>query len=235
VTSINVSEYISGGYMVVKLTRRPKKLSTLGPDFFLTISNCIGETAPDLWAVNWEKWTLKDRLRKSAAFDIDPDRVDELVEFAARAIPPDEYPNAFSELDHAVHFRQRFVRASDTFVVGIGLHTSLLASFAAQLEKDVNRGYGMIERLRKRSPLAAGGVSYGYEPLGFEACHFHSWLCNSLPEEVAAVLAIRPNANGLISEFEDAIRATEYIRRPGTGAEPVIWEPWLVVAYSGGS
>ena len=140
----------------------------------------------------------------------------------------DRSPNAFLTLPLAREFVQRFVTDKGVQIIGIGLHTSLLPSFHGQLEKDMNQGSGLVDRVGRMEPLADGGSLLGYEPLGYEAMHF---LAVSLRAgRSAKLLGIRPNQNGLISKLEDAIQVTEDLVR--TGAEPAIWEPWLLVNYS---
>src|SRR5436309_7820710 len=53
--------------------------------------------------------------------------------------------------------------------------------------------------------------------------------CNDVPDDAHNRFGIRPNDQGFINEFEDAVRVVEYMKE--TGAEPAIWEPWLVVQY----
>jgi len=113
-------------------------------------------------------------------------------------------------------------------VVGIGLHNSLIGSFKSQLEKEANRGLGLLERIDRQDRLASGGVTLGYEPLGFSAMHFHSWLCNCSPEEIGEKLGVRINENGLLSSLADGLRTTDLVRE---GGESAIREPWLVVRY----
>ncbi len=115
-------------------------------------------------------------------------------------------------------------------MVGIGLHQSLFESFESQLTKDVNQGLGLLELVKERQPPADGGNAVGFEPLGFEATKFHSWLCHYAPDEVYKRFGIRPNQLGLIETLKDARQVNEYLLQ--TGAEPAIWEPWLVLDYT---
>lgn len=113
-------------------------------------------------------------------------------------------------------------------LVGIGLHASLLSWVNEQLDRDINHGYGLVERVEQGLPLSPGNV-LGFEPLGFEATSFHSWLCNYFPDCVKNDLNIEPSANGLLADFADAVKVTEYIRN--NDCEPAIWLPWLIVQY----
>lgn len=85
-----------------------------------------------------------------------------------------------------------------------------------------------MERVEGRETLRSGGVELGFEPLGFNAMHFHSWLCNYSPEEIEEPLAVRINENGLFGSLADGIRVTDFVRVHG---EKAIWEPWLIVEY----
>jgi len=123
-----------------------------------------------------------------------------------------------------------FITDASTHVVGIGLHTSLLESFKSQLANDVNNGLGLAELVDMKRPLAESGVPLGHEPLGFEATRFHSWLCHNTPKETHLRFGIRPNQFGLIDKFEDARQVNDYLLQ--TGAEPAIWEPWLLLDYA---
>jgi hypothetical protein len=110
------------------------------------------------------------------------------------------------------------------------LHTSLLDSFESQLAKDINRGTGLLELVNEKRPPADGGNALGFEPLGFEATKFHSWLCLYARDEAYKRFGIRPNQLGLIDSLEDARQVNEYLLQ--TGAEPAIWEPWLLLDYA---
>jgi hypothetical protein len=225
----DISDYISGGYYLVQRTPLPKNISELLPDKVLTVSDCFAKVAPDLWAVDWEDWTEQDRADEAAAFGISAQVVADLVLWFSVETGSD-HPNAFSSLALAREFYRRFVTVDQPLIVGIGLHKTLLSSFHEQLSKDSNRGYGLVERVLRYQPIADGGRFLGYEPLGYEATHFHTWLCHHAPDEAHARFKTLPNENGLISTLEEAIQVTRYLT--DTGAEPAIWEPWLVTEYA---
>jgi hypothetical protein len=114
-------------------------------------------------------------------------------------------------------------------LVGIGLDRSLLSSLYGQRDDNVNRGYGLFERVDANVDLEAGGEPLGYEILGFYATKFHSWLCHNSPVEARDQFGVKPNQHGFIDSLADAVRVTEYMK--ATGAETAVWEPWLVVRY----
>lgn len=218
------SEFISGGYFIVTRAKRPDYLSLRVPQTFVTLSSCLTCVAPDLWAVDWEDYGQQEREEEAAKFGIPPSGITELVEWTT---PRMDFPIGFSSIEDAQGFR-RLSSDNAVIVVGIGLHDSLIASFKRQLEKESNKGLGLLERLERRETLRRGGVELGFEPLGFNAMHFHSWLCNYAPEEIEEPLAVRMNENDLFGSLADGIRVTNFVREHG---EQAIWEPWLVVEY----
>jgi len=221
--------YICGGYFLVKRIPRPKDISDLIPETFLTLSDCFTDIAPDIWA--FEGYNVDDEERSAEAlkFGITGPAVREMVSLlthANGALPA----NAFPHLSVAQEFYRHSAPEADIALLGIGLEPSLMSSLYAQRDDDVNRGYGLIERLELMHPLQSGGERLGYEPLGFEATKFHSWLCHNEPSEASQRFGVRPNRYGFIESFEDAVRVTKHLKT--TGATTAIWEPWLIVQYT---
>jgi hypothetical protein len=69
----------------------------------------------------------------------------------------------------------------------------------------------------------------GYEVLGSEAGgSFHTFACHGLEADYVEKLGLSLNSNGLISDYNDAVRASDYTNLDSTGTEPVPWFPWLV-------
>jgi hypothetical protein len=195
------------------------------PQTFITLSSCLTDIAPDLWTVDWENYSQQERAEEAAKFGIPSSLIPQLVEWATPRIG---FPFGFDNMEDAQEFHKRFLCTDVAIVVGIGLHNSLIESFNNQLEKESNRGSGLLDRIERKEALASGGITLGYEPLGFDAMHFHSWLCNYSPEEIAEELGVGLNENGLLSTLADGIRTTDFVREWG---EAAIWEPWLVVNY----
>lgn len=226
----NIGEYISGGYLIVKPAPRPKDFSELLPRTLITVSSCFADIAPDLWAVDWDNYSTEDIAEEAGKFGIPAHLGAELVRWTSAEMKTSgQHPNAFLTLEMAREFWRRFVNNNEVLLIGIGLHTSLLPSLYGQLEKDANRGYGLLERIERKEALAPGGLLLGYEPLGYDATNFHSWLCHAGCDEGRKLFGVRPNENGLIPSLETGIQTTEYLVQ--TGAEQAIWEPWLLVKY----
>jgi hypothetical protein len=223
-------DYISGGYYVLKAIPRPSDLSDILPNTLVTMSNCFTKVVCD---INQLQWDTYDNVREAIAeeameFGIPPPQIAELVNWA-KAQRNTNY-NAYSEVEPALELRRRFITDPSVHVIGIGLHTSLLDSFMSQLGKDINRGVGLVELVNDKRPPADGGTALGFEPLGFEGTKFHSWLCHDAPGEAYKRFGVRPNQLGLIDRLDDARQINEHLLQ--TGAEPAIWEPWLLLDYS---
>jgi hypothetical protein len=179
------------------------------------------------------QWDEYDKVQEAIAeeateFGIPETQIAELVRWA-KAQHNDNYL-VYSNVEPALELLNRFVTDSMARVLGVALHESLLESFQSQLSKDVNKGLGLVELVNERQPPADGGRTVGFEPLGFEGTKFHSWLCHYAPAEAYERFGIRPNHLGLIDTLEDARRVNDYLLQ--TGAEPAIWEPWLVIDYT---
>jgi hypothetical protein len=226
--TINFDDYIGGGYFLVKLVPRPPELGEPLPQTILTLSNCFTEIAPDDWTVGGYKYEDSERASEAKKFGIPAEVVPELVKLMTQETGT-LLPRAFPNLSVGMEFYRCCAAKLEFALVGIGLHRSLTTSFHQQLDKDINGGYGLVERVDLDQPLAKGGRPLGYEPLGFEGTHFHSWLCHSMPKEASERLGLLPNRDGFIDTLDDAVRITEHM--VATGAEPAIWEPWLVARY----
>lgn len=225
--TVNFDDYIAGGYFLVKLIARPQELGETLPQTILTLSNCFTDIAPDDWTVEGYKYEDIERASEAKKFGIPASVVPQLVKLMTQESGT-FLPNAFPCLSVGEEFH-RYSAKDEIALVGIGLHRSLTSSFHQHLDKDINRGYGLVERVELDQPLAKGGRPLGYEPLGFSGTHFHSWLCHWMPKEASERLGLFPNENGFIDRLDDAVRITQHM--VATGAEPAIWEPWLVVRY----
>jgi hypothetical protein len=223
------STFLSGGYFVTKRIGRPQYVSDLLPNSILTLSTCFTDIAPDVWTDKEYKNDDEERIEEALKFGIPREAVPTVVDQFTKAVESNHIANLFPTLSSAEEF---FRHCADEAVVlvGIGLDSSRVSSFKAQLADDCNHGYGLIERVDANIPIVGGGEVLGYEPLGFSGTKFHSWLCLNAPADAYKMFGVRPNGAGFIDSFDDAVRVTQNLKK--TGAEPAIWEPWLVVQYA---
>lgn len=225
-----MNEYVSGGYYILKLIPRPKDVSETLPDHLLTVSNCFTTVLTDILQLQWDDYDkVSEAIAEEASeFGIPQSKTAELVRWA-KAQDNSNYL-VYTDVAPALELLDKFITDPAARVVGIGLHQTFLESFQSQLSKDINKGLGLLELVNERRPPAEGGNPVGFEPLGFEATKFHSWLCHDAPDEAYKRFGIRPNHLGLIDRLEDAKQVNDYLLQ--TGAEPAIWEPWLVLDYT---
>jgi hypothetical protein len=229
---VDVDAYICGGYFLTKRVSRPSAVSKLVPDWVTTVSECFTDIAPDTWADREYNYGDEERAEEALKFGVPATAIPALVDVFTQAVRPAHLTNAFPTLSVAQSFYRHCTDKNLIVLVGIGLERSLVQNLRTQLQDDVNNGYMLIERVNENTPLEHGGKILGYEPLGFDATKFHSWLCHDVLDEVDDRFGIRPNRAGFIDSLADAVRVTRDLK--ATGAETAIWEPWLVVQYGSG-
>jgi hypothetical protein len=230
--NIDLDDYICGGYFLTKRISRPPDVSNLVSDWVTTLSSCFTDIAPDTWADADYGHDDVERVQEAVKFGIPATAVSELLNLFTQAVRPQHLTNFFPSLSIGQNFYRYCTDKDLVVLVGLGLERSLVPTLHAQLHDDANQGYGLIERVNAQSPLERGGEVLGYEPLGFEATKFHSWLCHNAPVEAHDRFGIRPNSAGFIDSFADAVQVTQNLK--ARGAERAIWEPWLVVQYGSG-
>ena len=225
-----MTEYVSGGYYLLKLIPRPSGVSEILPEHLLTVSNCFTTVLTDIIQLQWNEYeSVKETIAEEASeFGIPQGEVAELVRWA-KAQHNSNYL-VYADVAPALDLLDRFITDPTARVVGIALHQSLLESFQSQVSKDINKGLGLLELVNEQRPPANGGNPVGFEPLGFEGTKFHSWLCHYAPDEAYKRFGVRPNHLGLIDKLEDARQVNDYLLQ--TGAEPAIWEPWRILDYT---
>jgi hypothetical protein len=230
-----ISQHISGGYFLAKYLKRPDSMpADLLPDRILSASNCIADI-PDAWAVKWANYKESDRREEAAKFGITPEILPQVIEWVTSGLESQliGWPVVFYSLETARKFAQRFLpNDSDLALIGIGLLPQLATLLLREEKPPDNHGTpGIYEAIGQGISLEPGGEVLGFEVLGYEWGGFHSWLCNGLEVDSYREFNVRPNSHGFISDLEDACKSAQYASREEVGAEPALWQPWLVVKY----
>ncbi|HSB13750.1 MAG TPA: hypothetical protein VLE22_04780 [Bryobacteraceae bacterium] len=240
---ITVSEYVSGGYYVTRLSRHAEYMSPeLIPDKVISASGCICEFFPDDWAIEWTSESVDDRSRQAAALGISTIDLPKVVTWATESFSKAfGWPSAFYTLEAAQEARARFLSDDSEIVIfGLGLHDSDVEDFLRAAKPEPTKPgcapvgeTGAFQCVSGGKKIAAGGDAVGFELLatytGLLTC---SWLCNGLEKDCANELGIVTNRHGFVQTYADALRCAEFISRDETGAEPGLWLPWLVTVYS---
>jgi hypothetical protein len=231
---------VAGGYLLVVPFVVPEYLANPRlPARMITADSFLAAIGPGLWALPWVRQREEYR-QEQFAFGIDDVSLPEVSAWVEDKRVAGEWgwPRIFTDIQPAREFLARFRPAGAPKIVGLGLPPEFLDQVLNEHPDVSGVGTdGYVETLRRRQPLAGGGVELGYELLGEEpGGDFDSWHVNGLEPLVHQKLGIEVNRYGLIDNLEAARRAAEFINGPDVPAEPVSWRPWLLVCYrSGGS
>jgi len=235
VENLAISEFISGGYFLAKHADRAAGMSAdLLPTRILSASSCITDI-PDAWAIKWANYKESERKEEAAKFGITPEILPQVIDWVTSGLESRKigWPVVFYSLETAQQFAQSFLpHDNDLALIGIGLQRELADLLLREEKPPENHGKpGIYEALSQDLNLASSGLVLGFEVLGYEWGGFHSWLCNGLEVDSYREFNIRPNRYGFISDIEDAAKSAEYASREDVGAEPALWQAWLVVKY----
>ncbi len=228
-----INEFIAGGYYLTKYTNRSEYMSSdLLPPQIVSASACIVGIVPNYWAVEWASYEESERKKKASQIGIMPDMLPQVIRWITSRLDSHEigWGGGFNSVDLARQFAQQFLPNSiEIILIGIGLHRELVNTF---LKEEGPLGIqGTYEALSQGKSLELGGEVMGFEVLGYEGGGFHSWLCNSLEVHGYREFKIRPNSYGFIDTLEEAAKCAEYASREEVGAEPALWQPWVIVQY----
>lgn len=226
----------SGGYFQTRTVARPDYVAAeLLPSAIISLSDCICDFVPDLWAIAWANMPAAERSAKASNHGISPSVLPEVITWTTDRINSAKFgwPCVFLSVLDAQAFARRFLGADATVrLLGIALHEAVTEAFLeTEKPKDREGTPGVYMAVSNRVALHPGGRELGWEVLCYDHGAFHSWLCNGLEREVAQKFGIRPSPTGFIASPGDALDAAGYCGREEVGAEPGFWAPWLVVEY----
>ncbi len=226
----------SGGYFLTRPTERPEQMAAdLLPARLLSLSDCICDFIPDVWAIEWVNMEPQDRIAEAANFNVPPSLLQEVVNWTTERLNKGAFgwPCVFYTLRDAREFASQFLKVPDLRLLGIALHGDRVDDFVSKHKPRSGQGEpGIYAAVSRRQAAEPRGAELGWEVLCYDYGGFHSWLCNGLETEVAREFGIRPGAVGLIDSASDALTAADYCGREDVGAEPGFWAPWLVTEYS---
>jgi hypothetical protein len=205
------------------------------PERILTASSCIIGLAPDTWALAWTQEGGDERRKAAAQFGLSDETLRSITAWTSSAFDAGRvgFPHVLLSLDAALELKRLFM-PEDVVVFGIGLPRDLIASFVDYAEVPDGMGVpGVVRALEAITRPAPGGVPLGFDVLGWDVSSFHSYLCNGLESEFDRQLGVRPNAHGFYDSEDEARRCAAHANLACTRAEPGLWLPWFVHAYSG--
>lgn len=238
---IQFSDYLCGGYFLTRPSKRKDWSAEFLPNSILSISRDICDFVPDTWCIEWTRDGESIRLESAQKFGLKPDALKELTNWATKHFD-EEFGAwyAIFKLETAQYLRKRFLsHLNDVVILGVGLHKTLCDDFLEKTKAPPSQpGFApngeacdYLAISKKLNP-APGGIPLGFEPLSRGIVAYdHSWLCNHLEKE-ALEMKIPINNVGLIGDYTEALKFTNFINEGKIKAEPDPWWPWLLIDYS---
>ena len=231
-----MTNLITAGCYVVRVLEGPHAFGHgMLPQQVLTLSSCLTELFPSVTAFEWASCSEPERIADAAKFGIRAASVPELMRTMTDAAAAGKVDGTavWNSLDDARAAAHQFDLDSGSFaLLELGVPDDLVPELLIELQlmpDDLVDSFAAA--LRTGAPLRDGGVALGWELLGAElGGEFHSWLCNSLEEDAAKQLGVRPGPFGLLATEHEA-RAVAGLIAAGLGAEPVPWFPGLLIRH----
>lgn len=245
--SIDLNDYVSGGYLIVKYGDRARYGIDQSPDLLpkrlVSLSECIAPRLSLTWG--WHPEQSRQHLLNfgvsEAAF----------AAFREWSLQPDANPDGtLPTLAEVRRVAEWLTPDSEALIIGAGLRREWVDDFLTfKSYPDDHPNYEVFESLESvesrrrvlqehpvhhRQPLAPGGAALGFEIVSHFGGWGHSWLCSSLERGMYELFGIRPNQYGLIDTYEQAKQVYKWIaedRMQGARAEPEPYHPWLIVQY----
>jgi hypothetical protein len=229
-----LQDYVCGGYFLARVARSYRKSAFL-PNAIVTVSECLTQTLPNSWAIEWMQDDQKRRQESARRCGLDGDDIERFILWTTERVNRDEIGvnNVMFSKSTADDLLQSFAfDRTDWRLLALGLRKDRIESFLANLRPDQGpRTFGVRDAVKHRKEPNPKGDLLGYDVLGMNGCgEFHSWFCNSLEERIATELGIRPGPDGLLATYAEAEACAEYAARPGA-AEPVAWHPFAMINY----
>lgn len=223
-SEINLDEYYSAGYFLIRKNKRPPWLDEpvgLVPDQVISLERGLCTKFNLGWG--WGS----DYHTDAIDFGIDETKWAEFVNWCADHQYKDiEGWSMFYSTDAIRRFIRQFIPESKwdrLVIVGAGLHQSCEADWREPYGRD-----GVEIRILQHLPMEQGGHILGFEVSSYAHNNFdHTWFSHGHHKGVFEELGIRPGAYGLLQTREEAIRARDYTDEHDCYG----YEYWLLVSY----
>lgn len=200
------------GYYICEINDTPQWLQGIGRRI-LSVSGCIGEQHPR-WECFAGGWKTEEAQEYQERLQLGKERYREFSETANRLFDAQslDVDSRFLRLSDARDFYEKFCQALPCCVVSISTTMEYYEILLNEL-KDSN-SHALMNGEKDKSPCL------GLDILGWDIGGFHSFLCNSLQNELPDA---RFNEVGLL---DNAFQETEEFARQIKGkGEPVEWIP----------
>ncbi len=222
---INLDDYYSAGYFLVRKSNRPFWLTEPARLVSEDLISLESEFCPK-FHLSWG-WD-SDRHHLAIEFGIDPTRIGALERWC--------YTHHRNDIDvwimfHSTKAVQAFVNQfipkserDGLLIIGAGLHQSAHDAW----QDDDETIEGVEKRILEKLPIEIGGQILGFEVASYAHNDFdHTWLSHGHHKGIFEEYDIRPNQYGLLHSQQDAIIARDYTNLH----DGYIYDYWLLVSY----
>lgn len=228
-------DFILGGYFLVKLAKRSGYMDAdLVPNTIYSVSNCICDVIPGIWALDWVQQRDESIKRIKSSLNLDTDDFKKIETWVTTNFNNNKtgWQNGFFDKETAIEFYQTFLKdKQDIVLLGIGLGSEDLDLFFDEEKPQKGMGSYLVYDVLKFKTKLSPSNCIGYDILGFDCGQFHSYLCNGLQKDFNKKFDMKPNQYGFFDKYELAKVAADYVLDEGTGAEPALWQAWMVCKY----
>jgi hypothetical protein len=221
---------VAGGYFLIR-GARPRKNREILPDRVWTPSDAVCTRYPYTWC-EADLETPSAKVEEALSdLGLDSKDLTEVRSWVASQVRSGRLGDfgVFLDLASAREFAARFIRRSEEVkLLGIGLPAEFVEAFlneAVEYYGDLPT-CGVFQAVNARNATADGGISLGYEPLGYEPCSIPA-LVNHISEDWPVRRWARHlNDYGIFSDLETCVRVVD------AQVEQAVWSPWLLTDYS---
>jgi len=214
--------FLNFGYYIVEPMPTPEYLNIKCKQV-ITVTNCICNIHPSLTGTFYVDCEKQQQEYKSS-LRLEDDVFTELKENVL--LLDNEHKldvdSRFIELSDALLFCKKYLyNLSNIKVISIALEDIYKEIFIQDAGENLNCNLLIHKK--------CDGNFLGYDILGWDWSAFHSYLCNSLNEDISEKYSLEINDNGLISNLYFQVKDfSEFIDGKG---EPVIWLPYSVYEH----
>jgi hypothetical protein len=216
------SQFYNAGFFLIEGAKRTEWMSAeILPEMIYSLSGCICNLHPPMELIPWVKGDSIDDYQKRLEL---PDR--EFLELMLRFEKLFDaqkfgWNSVFFEVEVAKDFAKTHLqKIQDLKLYQALVPMKLVETILKETESEAFEPHGLRTIILKKEIAKTNlNTMLGFEIIGYDLNHFHSFVCNSLENDFCNKLNISLNSNGYISDFEEAIRATEYCNLESTGAE----------------
>lgn len=215
--------FLNFGYYIIEPSLLPEYLN-LTCDQILTVSECMCNIHPSLTGFLFHVELTDLQLEYKESLSLSDEEFTELQEMVLRLY--DEHnldvDGRFVKLSDARLFCKKYLYNKPNIkIISLALESAYKDVFVEEVDGCLNAP--LLENKKN------DGDFLGYDILGWDYSYFHTYLCNSLNENISDKYPLEVNKHGLLQNSYSQVKMfSEYIDGEG---EPVMWLPFAVYSH----